>query len=71
LINSHQITIESPSAMMNLCAMALPAPVWCCALRVEVKEAVAVTMPEALAGWQLFLLRIEVDLSWEVNQLTL
>ena len=53
--------------MMNLCAMALPAPVWCCALRVEVKEAVAVTMPEALAGWQLFLLRIEVDLSWEVN----
>jgi hypothetical protein len=36
-----------------------------------VKEAVAVTMPEALAGWQLFLLRIEVDLSWEVNQLTL
>ena len=38
------------------------------------KEAVAPT-PEALAGWQLFstgvLLIIEVDLSWEVNFMTI
>jgi hypothetical protein len=34
--------------------MALSVPVWGCALRVEMKEAVAATMPEALAGWQLF-----------------
>ena len=47
--------MQWPSTITNspsFCALALSIPVWRCAPRVEVKEAVAPT-PEAMAGWQL------------------
>jgi hypothetical protein len=49
-LNHHEITINHDKLPVFSCAMALLVPVWRCAPRVEVKEAVATTMPEAMAG---------------------